>query len=135
MDKRGAARYARDNSEPNSTGRCARYVRLALMTGGGLPLADWPTNAKDYRAYLPRYGFVEIPRENYAPELGDVCVLDAPSGVPAAAPGHICIWDGTAWISDFVQRDHWGGPAFRDQRARALFSAASRASSSVPVKQ
>lgn len=121
MDKHAAARYARSKAEKSSTGKCARCVRLALMEGGGLNLRGWPVNAKDYRTYLPSYGFREEPKQGYVPEIGDVCVLDGPVGVPAASPGHICIFDGTAWVSDFIQRDHWAGPAFRDQKVDHVF--------------
>ena len=56
--------------------------------------------------------------------------LDACSSVPAAAGsqgdvvviqnypggdvnGHIALYDGTRWVSDFKQRDIWAGPGYR----------------------
>lgn len=27
--------------------------------------------------------------------------------------GHMAIYDGTTWYSDFRQRDMWGGPGYR----------------------
>ena len=29
--------------------------------------------------------------------------------------GHIAMYSGNHWISDFVQRDMWGGNAYRDK--------------------
>ena len=119
MNKEAAAAYARAHAEPQSKAMCAHHVRLALMNGGGVPLSGWPEYACNYDPYLERYGFTRIPGEQYSPQPGDVVVIQPhPGGHPA---GHIALYDGTAWISDFVQRDFWGGPGFRAAQPRHAF--------------
>ena len=44
----------------------------------------------------------------YVPKKGDVAVIQPyPGGDPN---GHIAMYDGQSWVSDFKQRDVWGGP-------------------------
>ena len=93
---------------------CARAVRQALMTGGGLELTGWPGHALHYhtQGYLLANGFKEVPRDGYVPQVGDICVSEAPPGIPQRASGHIAIYDGKVWISDFVQKSHLGNSAW-----------------------
>ena len=35
--------------------------------------------------------------------------------------GHIAAFDGLAWVSDFVQRDFWSGPGYRNERPSHVF--------------
>ena len=95
-----AARYARSKAHPKSQGLCARYVVNALQAAGykmsrgnAATLAPGPISAA---------GFKQIPN-NAKQMVGDVKVWEA---VPSAGAkyGHICIWDGQNWVSDFIQR-------------------------------
>lgn len=91
-----------------SQGKCAAYVREALQAGdlkkqikGGLG------HAFEYMKSLPPLGFVPVGNINSVkPQKGDICVFprygNNPSG--GAAYGHVCIYTGSQWISDFVQR-------------------------------
>lgn len=51
---------------------------------------------------------------------GDVVVIQpCDDGNPA---GHMAIYDGTTWYSDFRQRDMWGGPGYRSAHLLTKFT-------------
>ena len=82
-----------------SSGRCARYVRQALQSAG----YEFTPNPSAYqyetRGTLANAGFTKI-SNNLAPQVGDVVVYNRSSKHPH---GHIQIFDGRDWISDFRQ--------------------------------
>ena len=99
--------YLLKNSNPKSTKSCAGYVRRALIAGGIQAYGN-PVAAQDYhfQNYLDKIGFVKvteledkISQENYRPLPGDIAVMQAPTG----NIGHICMWTGENWASDFIQ--------------------------------
>ena len=47
-------------------------------------------------------GFRKVNPVGYSPELADVIVFQ---GTSASAAGHMQLYDGTQWISDFKQQD------------------------------
>lgn len=98
------------NAQPNSLGRCARYVRDAVAAGGIALLRT--THAKDYGASLLSGGFVAYdgePRGGY--QKGDIVVIEGFTEHPS---GHMQMYDGTVWISDFKQLNgFWPGPHYR----------------------
>ena len=122
-----AIRHIRNTAMGQSTGSCAKHVRLALEAGG-VDLTTRPNYACQYGPYLEARGFVGFVPGNwdqFHPMPGDVSVIQPhPGGHPA---GHICMYCGDrptqpapsargptgGWISDFVQNDMWGGPGFR----------------------
>ena len=95
-----AAAYARSRAAGKSRGECAKYVRLALQSGGGYKFVGWPVAAGDYaNGMMTQMGMVQI--DHNAPrQVGDVMVINKNNRHPY---GHIQIYDGRAWISDFVQ--------------------------------
>lgn len=99
----------------NSSGKCALYVRWALEAGGlntdGRPTTGY---AKDYGPFLLKSGFTEVDQTNYAPKKGDVVVLQNYKGGNIA--GHIAMYNGSQWISDFKQRDIWAGSGYRSAK-------------------
>ncbi len=103
------------NAHKTSQGRCARYVRQALEAGGAkIPIASRPLYAKDYGPTLEGLGFQKVDPEGYVPQPGDVVVLQPPSGRTA---GHIQIWNGTRWVSDFEQgTDIYPGASYRKEK-------------------
>ena len=101
----------------NNCGHCARAVREALEAGG-LSTTGHPTDACDYDSFLPLIGFHLVSKNNYSPEKGDIIVLEAVEG---HSHGHIAMYSGNKWISDFVQNDMWGGPAYRNKAEYSLF--------------
>jgi type VI secretion system secreted protein VgrG len=136
MDINAAVKYLDDNTEDSSTGRCALYVRRALEAGG-VDLTHHPFSAKDYGPTLLTNGFskffefqqIKPPTEaadgatvkvshsrstsdqQYVPKKGDVAVIQPYQG--GDSNGHIAMYDGAQWVSDFKQRDMWGGAGYR----------------------
>ena len=90
--------------------QCAKYVRMAIEAGG-LSTAGRPVSACDYKDFLPNIGFRAIGKiygksnqaswTNKSARPGDIAVMD--HGVH----GHICMYSGQRWISDFVQNNMW----------------------------
>ena len=82
-----------------SSGYCARYVRKALQSAG----YEFTPNPSAYqyasRGTLSNAGFAKISND-VQPQVGDVVVYDRSSKHPH---GHIQIFDGADWISDFRQ--------------------------------
>lgn len=68
-------------------------------------------SAKDMGPALQKAGFDPVDKTNYAPQKGDVVVIQPYPG--GNANGHIAMYDGKQWISDFKQKDMWGGPRYR----------------------
>ncbi len=93
-----AVSHLNSSAEPRSIGYCARYVRQA-MEAGGLSTNGRPGSAYGYVNYLPSIGFTDIDTSSYIP--GDIVVFDA---VGNHVHGHIAMWNGSQWVSDFKQR-------------------------------
>ena len=83
-----------------SSGYCARYVRKALQSAG----YEFTPNPSAYqyasRGTLSQAGFTKISND-MQPQVGDVVVYNRTSSRPH---GHIQIFDGTDWVSDFRQK-------------------------------
>lgn len=72
-----------------------------------------------YKAYLPTIGFRTIPYSStYSPLKGDIAVMPSLNGHP---DGHIAMFTGMIWVSDFKQRDHWGSSAYRNNGECTIF--------------
>lgn len=104
-----AVNFLREHAHQSSTGNCAKAVRMAIEAGG-ISTEGRPNSAKDYDSFLPKIGYHEVSKDNYNPLPGDIVVHEAQPGHPH---GHIAMYDGQNWISDFVQRDMFGGSAYR----------------------
>lgn len=95
-----AAARAAQAAHSSSIGRCARYVRKALQAAG----YSFTPNASAYqyatRGTLADAGFVKV-SNNTQPQVGDVVVYNRSS---KHKHGHIQIFDGNTWVSDFRQR-------------------------------
>jgi hypothetical protein len=101
-----------------SLGKCAKYVRQALEAGG-LNTSGHPVDAKDYGPFLESKGFSKVDTSNgYTPQKGDIAVL--PSNDSSDA-GHVTMYDGKKWVSDFKQRDMLAGPSFRESGEYAVY--------------
>lgn len=67
-------------------------------------------HAKDYGISLERAGFSEV-LQGSTIQAGDVAVIQPyPGGNPS---GHMAMYDGIIWISDFRQRSMYPGPGYR----------------------
>lgn len=109
--------HAAPSYSHDTCGHCARAIRLALEAGG-LSTVGHPEDACDYDTFLPKLGFHVVSKQGYVPQKGDIIVLEA---VPGHPHGHIAMYSGSQWVSDFVQSDIWGGSAFRDKADYTLF--------------
>ena len=107
-----AVAYLTDNAQPKSQHECARYVRLAIQAGG-CPTYIHPSSAKEYDTFLPKLGFKSIPLTDYRPVKGDIIVIKPPQDQSGHEHGHIAMFNGKKWISDFMQRDMYGGSVYR----------------------
>lgn len=92
-----------------NVGKCAEYVRAALQSGdlkgqikGGFG------HAYQLMQALQSLGWVNVGTINTVkPQKGDIACFDRGSYIDSTGKptpyGHICIFNGTAWISDFTQ--------------------------------
>ena len=94
-----ATAYITRNASPRSKGLCAQHVRKALETGG-CPTWGHPMTAKSYKSFLLYLDFTCIDKKGYHPKRGDIVVFSSAKGHPY---GHIAMWNGKQWISDFRQ--------------------------------
>jgi hypothetical protein len=85
----------------HSSHHCAMYCRMGLEAAG-LNTADRPQSgdAGDYGPFLMRHGAQVVPADSYTPQVGDVVVFDKTDQHPY---GHIEMYDGSHWVSDFKQ--------------------------------
>jgi hypothetical protein len=116
FDTNNFTTYLRRNAGKRSQASCARFVRRALEAGGA-NTGGHPGSAKQYGPVLMRNGFHAISVDNpdgFAFQAGDIVVIQPTRhGNPA---GHIAGYDGTKWISDFVQRGFWPGPTYETKK-------------------
>ncbi|MGA2809593.1 MAG: CHAP domain-containing protein [Terracidiphilus sp.] len=84
-----------------SSHHCAMYCRMGLEAAG-LNTADRPQSgdAGDYGPFLMRHGAQVVSPDSYTPQVGDVVVFDKTDQHPY---GHIEMYDGSHWVSDFMQ--------------------------------
>lgn len=85
-----------------SSHHCAMFCRLG-MEAAGLSTQDRPRSgdAGDYGPFLLRHGAKVVAKDSYTPQVGDTVVFDKTAQHPY---GHIEMYDGQRWVSDFMQR-------------------------------
>lgn len=100
-----AVNYLDENAKSSSTGCCAKYVRKALQAGGiktKMALLNGKlSHAWKYENFLPDIGFSELSVNSYTPSIGDIVVFGKSS---LHTSGHILMFNGTNWVSDFIQK-------------------------------
>jgi hypothetical protein len=99
------------HAEITSRNDCAKYTRRAIEAGGVILARH--NSAQDYGPSLQAAGFSPLVSDNGVYLLGDVVVINAFAGKPH---GHMAMFNGTNWVSDFVQRDLYPGPDYRTHR-------------------
>lgn len=114
------ARYHRKNGADWENPECAKYTRLAIEYGfiftTGLKLQT-TRYAKDYGLNLEAAGFTVIGSNCcFTPQPGDVVVIQP---CPGHLHGHMQIYDGQYWISDFRQNTFW--PSDRNTSAWQVY--------------
>ena len=105
FDVERAAKHLTDNGQEKSTHCCAWYTMRALQAGG-CPAIILP--AQWYRYFMLLVQFEEIPQDGYVPQKGDVVVFERPTWRDCKQVshwwGHIAMYNGDQWISDFKQQ-------------------------------
>lgn len=100
-----ATLYVKEHAENRSQGLCAKYVRKAIEAGG-CPTYGHPKHACKYHSFLLKLGFEEYDDINaYHPVKGDIVVIDS---YGSHESGHIAMFDGKRWYSDFPQKNMFG---------------------------
>ncbi len=92
-------------------GKCAQVVREAIEAATGVALVR-QESAKDYGSSLIKAGFKVV---TDAPKAGDVAIYGAIDKHP---DGHMQVYTGSKWLSDFVQTDQYPGPNYRNAKAK-----------------
>lgn len=110
-DKKKAIEHLNCHAQGSSLGHCARYTRLAIEAGG-LTLTQ-TRSAKDYGPSLIAVGFLKFMADPGTYLEGDVVVID---GFAAAPDGHMAMFNGSIWVSDFKQRTLYPGPDYRTSK-------------------
>jgi hypothetical protein len=102
--------------------RCAHYVKVALISGGLSAKNSGINSAKDYGPWLVENNFQPVEGVTTiisggiysisGQQAGDVAIIQA---VGKHIDGHMTMFDGTKWVSDFVQdRGFYPGPEYRE---------------------
>ena len=115
-DLDAAIAHLQNAAQRGSIRRCGEYVHNAIDAGGitlNTTYNPHGESASGYGPILRHAGFRTVaPGEE--PERGDVVVFQSVNGHP---DGHVAMFDGRTWISDFRQHDIYAGSGYRDIRA------------------
>jgi hypothetical protein len=104
-----ALNYLKSNLlPPYGQGKCSSHMHQALIEGGLDSLKDMPVQAaRKYGPILKEMGFVEVFITDCFYTRGDIAVFQGYPGGRSDANGipygHIQMFDGEYWISDFLQ--------------------------------
>lgn len=108
-DVNKAVTHLKNHAEPSSKGYCGKYVREAIEAGGIRLIRK--NSAKDYGSSLNTAGFTEyssVPPGGY--KAGDIAVIQEPD--KKHKHGHMQMYSGSQWISDFKQDKFWPGSIY-----------------------
>lgn len=98
-DNERAAAFITKYSFNKSHNYCAGWVMAAIIAGGEPCIL---LRACDYKYFLPYIGFEEIKLEGYKHQVGDIVVFP---NIGKHKFGHIAMWNGKQWVSDFKQKN------------------------------
>jgi hypothetical protein len=123
IDVEAALAHLNANPEPSSTGWCGKYVNNAIIAGGAKGYGKG--HAFQTGKSMLASGFHDVTGDtkdptNFAAQPGD-CIVFAP--VRGHDKGHVAMWNGAEWISDYRQgktpyssKDYVGRGSFRIYR-------------------
>lgn len=114
-----AVEYVNNNAEPKSLGKCAKYVRLAINAGGITNIFGHATEYYDTDK-LVKYGFTKIGTnlDSISIKKGDIAAFGSVKGHPY---GHVAMWNGTQWVSDFKQKSFWVAKQYSVEKKYAIY--------------
>ena len=99
IDMDAAVRHLVSHAYQSSTGWCAAYVADALEAGGFRFTRQGSAYMYRTNGILKGIGYTEISRPGYF-QKGDITITDRNA---YHEHGHMAMWSGSNWISDFVQ--------------------------------
>ena len=102
-----------------SSGHCAMHVSMALEFGG-FDVKGHPVPAYRYNGFLQKKGWKEISPIGYIPQKGDIIVMRPFVGRKEHPSGHIQMWNGSQWVSDFKQNALYAGRDYRECRPKYI---------------
>ncbi|EOF5965439.1 hypothetical protein ACK1FJ_004545, partial [Salmonella enterica] len=128
----GAAYVNRNGNHPYGNGGCAHYVKLAIKAGGINLFYVNIVPACEYGPILVENDFAEkeeedFKKEGYVYQKGDVVIIQ-PYTDQSPAYGHMEMFDGVNWVSDFIQPKNvhkddpegfYHGPSYRRDKPHA----------------
>jgi muramidase (phage lysozyme) len=114
-----AVNYVNANAEPKSLSQCALYVRRAINAGG---IKNISGHAFEYydTDKLVNLGFKKMGTDIDSIELkkGDIVAFGAVSG---HSYGHVAMYNGTQWVSDFKQNSFWVANQYSVEKKYAIY--------------
>lgn len=90
-------------------GKCAKAVREAVEFALVTTKLERTVSAKNYGPSYEKVGFIKVydsvkdSKHSYTPQRGDISIINY------EPHGHITIYTGTKWISDYIQLDMYEG--------------------------
>lgn len=115
LDK--AVKHLNSHAQGRSLGLCATYVRRAVEAGG--VTLTRTLSAKNYGPSLVAVGFGKLPADPIIYRVGDVAVIQS---LPGSPHGHIAMFNGKNWVSDFVQiHGYYPGSNYRKSKPAVAF--------------
>jgi hypothetical protein len=114
-------------AHPFGAGHCAAYVQDAIKAGGVTVPKVGSGSAKDYGFRLKLAGFVAQSGWVAPYQKGDVAVIDGFAKTAAKGikhdhlDGHMAMWDGVQWISDYKQSGAGPYPGSDYDKAKPKF--------------
>ena len=108
-------KQAKNKSESN----CALFVRQAINAGGIFGLRGHAMTYYNEKK-LEIAGFTKIGDDINSIELkkGDIVAFAAVKG---HSYGHIAMWNGEQWVSDFKQKSFWVAPQYEKEKKYVLY--------------
>ena len=115
-DLNAAIAHLQNSAFEHSKSRCGEFVHNAIDAGGITLNTSYNPHGKSASGYGPilRHAGFRTVAPSEEPQKGDVVVFQPVDGHP---DGHVAMFDGKQWISDFRQRDIFAGPDYRNIRA------------------
>lgn len=112
-----AVAHLNAHAKRQPTYQCARYVRQAIEAGGVTLTRH--TSAADYGRSLVEVGFEPMTSGTTGNRAGDVVIFAAI--LPKHEYGHMAMFNGTCWVSDFVQKSFYVADAYRRHNKYTIY--------------
>jgi hypothetical protein len=103
INMEAAVQHLISHALPKSESWCAKYVANALEAGGFKFTRQSAAYMYHTNGILRKMGYSEIGKQN-SYKKGDITVTERNGSYPY---GHIAMWSGSNWISDFVQKSEF----------------------------